>query len=205
MIVLPPTLFRSPIPGLGRPLTASEGDSVVKYLNLLCKWQSSQRLVGSVDPRWLIENVVMHSLAFLGAIPASTKGLADVGSGAGLPGIPIGIARPEISVTLIEARQRRASFLSTVVRELELAHVAVIPWRAESLGPEYAGRFDAVVMRCAGEITSVLSQAKRLVRKGGVVVVSARRSASPPRSGERVWVEADGDRGRQAFVRVAVD
>jgi 16S rRNA (guanine527-N7)-methyltransferase len=192
------------MPGLERPLTSHEGDQLHKYLNILLKWQKSHRLVGSVDPQWLTENVVMHSLAFLGALPVSVRALADVGSGAGLPGIPLAIARPELELTLIEARQRRVSFLSTVVRELELAGVRVVGARVESLGQEYVGAFDAVVMRCAGEVASVLPPARRLVRTGGVVVVSANAKAVPPVSGRRIWVSVGGV-GRRAFDQFPVD
>jgi 16S rRNA (guanine527-N7)-methyltransferase len=142
-------------------------------LNLLIKWQRVQRLLGSVDPAWVVENVFLDSLCFFGALPHGITSVADVGSGAGVPGIPMAIVRPDISFSLIEARERRASFLSTVVRELELVHVEVVSARVETLANQYVGGFDAVVMRCAGEIGAVLDSALRLVRCGGVVIVSA--------------------------------
>jgi 16S rRNA (guanine527-N7)-methyltransferase len=173
VIPLPPPLFEARLPGLGRPLTDREGEQLVKYLKLLVKWQKTHRLLGSVDPAWVVENVFLDSLCFLGALPHGIASIADVGSGAGVPGIPMAIVRPDISFSLIEARERRASFLSTVVRELALAHVEVVPARVETLEHRCVGGFDAVVMRCAGEISAVLGSALRLVRGGGVVIVSA--------------------------------
>lgn len=188
MTPLPQALFESRLPGLARPLTRSEGARVHKYLVLLVKWQRSHRLVGSAKPAWLIENVLLDSLCFLDALPTAAVRVADLGSGAGLPGIPIAIVRPELTMTLIEPRQRRASFLSTVIRELGLAHARVVPTRVQALGPEYAGRFDAVVMRCAGEVWGLLDNALGLVRRGGAVIASAHSAGPPPPGGERIVV-----------------
>lgn len=187
---LPPTLFTARLPGIARPLTTSEGDTLSKYLELLIKWQKTHRLVGSVEPAWIIENVFIHSLCFLEALPPEVKQLADLGSGAGLPGIPMAIVKPELRITLIEARQRRVSFLSTAIRELGLRHVDVLGERAEHLGPAYHGRFDAVVMRCAGETSGILELASRLVRDAGTVVVSAHPSAPLHALAEEIVVRA---------------
>jgi 16S rRNA (guanine527-N7)-methyltransferase len=198
---LPSTLFESPLPGLGRALSAIEGDQIYKYMNLLVKWQRSHRLIGSTDAEWMLENVVLDSLAFLQVIPPHISNVADLGSGAGLPGIPIAIVRADLSMSLIEVRQRRVSFLSTVVRELALASVTVLAERAEALGAEHAGRFDAVVLRCAGRSRAVLPEAMRLVRSGGCVVMSAGPGISLPRGGERLVVRTWSDEGTRTFHR----
>src|SRR5688572_4764254 len=95
---------------LGRPLDQHELAAFGKYLTLLVKWQRVQRLVGSSDPEWIVEHLFLDSLLFLQVLPAELESLADVGSGAGFPGIPIKIVRPDLRVTLIESRQRRVSF-----------------------------------------------------------------------------------------------
>jgi 16S rRNA (guanine527-N7)-methyltransferase len=187
---LPATLFEAALPGLGRPLTEREGDLLVKYLNLLSKWQKIHRFLGSVAPAWVVENVFLDSLCFLAALPEAVVRVADVGSGAGVPGIPVAIVRPDLRLSLIEARERRASFLSTAVRELELAHVEVVPHRIETLAGSYVGGFDAVMMRCAGEISSVLDRAYRLVRDGGVVIVSAPPVSQGRPGGELIAVRS---------------
>ena len=185
---LPRPLARGPLPGIGRQLTGSEAATLDKYLEILCKWQKTHRLVGSVEPAWVAENVVLDSIAFLEVLPAGVTRLADLGSGAGIPGIPIAIVRPDLHLCLIEARQRRASFLSTVVRELGLARVEVVASRAESLSVEELDRFDAVVMRCAGRATSMLALAARLLRPGGSVVMSAGPSTEPAPGAEVLTV-----------------
>ena len=195
MIVLPPALFETPLPGLDRPLTKDEGAVTRKYLEILMKWQRVHRLVGSTRLEWLVDNVLLDSLAFLGSMPSQVEKLADVGSGAGIPGVPLAIARPDAAISLIEARQRRASFLSTVVRELNLLRASVVAYRAEDLGDEYAGAFDVVVMRCAGEGSSMLPAAMRLVRRKGMVVVAAGPGRRPA-SAEEIVVPMGKGRGR---------
>jgi 16S rRNA (guanine527-N7)-methyltransferase len=185
---LPQALFESRLPGLDRPLTQSEGATIHKYLNILTKWQKTHRLVGSVKPAWLIENVVLDSLCFLEGLPAGTARVADLGSGAGLPGIPMAIVRADLAMTLIEPRERRASFLSTVIRELGLARAEIVPARVEAMGRAYAGRFDSVVMRCAGDIGGLIENALGLVRIGGAVIVAAHSEDPVPPRGERILV-----------------
>ena len=180
---------------LDRPLTGPERDLFTNYLNLLRKWQKSQRLIGSAEPGWIVEKLFLDSLLFLRVLPARLGSLLDLGSGAGLPGIPIKIVRPEIQLVLLESRQRRASFLSNAVRELALERVSVVSGRAEEFAEELGERFDAVVMRCAGDVERLFPVAARFVMPGGLVVASG-----PPRQrslslGEWVTVRA-GEGGK---------
>jgi 16S rRNA (guanine527-N7)-methyltransferase len=170
---LPRGLFTTTLPGLGRPLTDGEGTLIDKYLKLLIKWQKSHRLVGSTNRDWMIENVVIDSLAFLAMFPDETRTVADIGSGAGVPGVPIAIVRPDLRMTLIDARRRRVSFLTTVVRELELTRVEVVDGRIETLGSSLGGRFDVAVMRCVAAPDAIVSPALDLIRPAGALIVSA--------------------------------
>jgi 16S rRNA (guanine527-N7)-methyltransferase len=177
---------------LGRPLAAAEAGSFHKYLKLLQKWQKSQRLIGSHDPSWIVENLFLDSLLFLRALPANVQSLADIGSGAGLPGIPIKIVRPDVRVALVESRAKRASFLATAIRELGLQGVVVVIGRVEQYAQEARGAFDAAVMRCAGDFDDIARLAEPLVRPGGLIVASG---PPTPRSLERgSWVEVAGVR-----------
>ena len=178
MTALPEALFTTPLPGLHRPLTRSEGDQLNKYLKLLMKWQQTHRLIGSIGVEWMIENVVLDSLAFLELVPRDARRVADVGSGAGLPGLPIAIVRPDLGMSLVEVRRRRVSFLSTAVRELGLERVEVLAARVEDLAATHRDRFDAVVMRCAGAPASILPPALAILRRGGVVVMTAKRGST---------------------------
>jgi 16S rRNA (guanine527-N7)-methyltransferase len=175
---------------LGRPLERQELDKFDKYLSLLVKWQKVQRLVGSGDPEWIVEHLFLDSLLFLRVLPDDLESIADVGSGAGFPGIPIKIVRPALRVALIESRQRRVSFLSAAVRELALGQVVVLSHRLEQLPDDTVGMFGAVVMRCAGDSRALLSGARLLVARGGVVVLSGPPQPRPITGGE--WVEVPG-------------
>lgn len=162
---------------LGRALTSRERDQFDRYLELLIKWQKAHRLVGSADPVWIVEHLFLDSLLFLRLLPSDTRALLDLGSGAGLPGLPIKIVRSEVELTLVESRRRRASFLSTAVRELALKGARVVPHRVEEKLEELEGRFDAVVMRCAGDPGYMIPIAERLVVPKGLVIGSG-----PPRA-----------------------
>ena len=157
---------------LGRDLADTEADSFDKYLNLLIKWQKVHRLVGSSEPSWIIDRIFLDSLLFLRALPSGARRILDVGSGAGVPGLPLKLVIPDLHLTMVESRQRRASFLSTVVRELSLRDVRVIPRRLESMVREDADHFDAIVARCAGDVGYLFGLGAHLVQRGGMVIAS---------------------------------
>ena len=157
---------------LGRDLTDTEANSFCKYLYLLIKWQKVHRLVGSSEPSWIIDRIFLDSLLFLRALPSGARRILDVGSGAGVPGLPLKLVIPDLHLTMVESRQRRASFLSTVVRELSLRDVRVIPRRLESMVREDADHFDAIVARCAGDVGYLFGLGAHLVQRGGMVIAS---------------------------------
>jgi 16S rRNA (guanine527-N7)-methyltransferase len=176
---------------LGRSLTAEERDHFSTYLGLLVKWQRAHRLVGSADPMWIVEHLFLDSLLFLKVLPSSVRALADLGSGAGLPGLPIKIVRQDIEVVLIESRRRRAMFLASALRELKITGARVLEGRAEDLANELEERFDAVVMRCAGDVEVMIPAAAALLSpRRGVVVASGPPKPRPICVGE--WVTVSG-------------
>jgi 16S rRNA (guanine527-N7)-methyltransferase len=183
-------LARGALSILGRALTPHERDLFSRYLTLLVKWQQSHRLIGSSDEMWIVEHLFLDSLLFQHLLPSTTRTLADLGSGAGMPGVPIKIVRSDIDVTLIESRRRRASFLSALVRELGLTQTRVIAERVENRLSDLEGRFDAVVMRCAGDIGELMPVAARLLAPRGVVIASGPPESRPLAQGE--WVVVPG-------------
>jgi 16S rRNA (guanine527-N7)-methyltransferase len=175
---------------LGRALQERELESFYKYLHILQKWQKVHRLVGSTEPGWIVENLFLDSLLFLRVLPEDIRSMADLGSGAGFPGIPIKIVRPDLDIALIESRERRVSFLSEVLRELALKRVRVAAGRVEALPSDFTGAFEAVVMRCAGDVQKLLPQAARLLKPEGIIVVAGPPSRRPIDRGQ--WVEVPG-------------
>ena len=175
---------------LGRVLDELERENFSKYLTLLLKWQKAHRLVGSNDPMWIVEHLFLDSLLFLRLLPSSARTLSDLGSGAGLPGLPIKIVRRDIDVVLIESRRRRAMFLTSAVRAMRLEGVRVLEGRVEDLVSELRGTFDAVVMRCAGDIEVMIPVAADLVSDHGIVIASGPPNPKPLSVGN--WVTVPG-------------
>jgi 16S rRNA (guanine527-N7)-methyltransferase len=177
---------------LGRPLTGGERDDFAQYLDLLVKWQRAHRLVGSADPMWIVEHLFLDSLLFLKLLPSTVRALADLGSGAGLPGLPIKIVRRDIEVSLIESRRRRAMFLTSAIRAIQLGGASVVEGRVESLSHELRGRFDTVVMRCAGDSEVMIPRAVTLLSGHGIVIASGPPKPKSISMGE--WVTVPGIR-----------
>ncbi len=132
------------------------------------------RAVGFLGPGPLSVHVE-HAAAYGDALPTEVRSVVDIGSGGGVPGLPIALSRPELSVTLLDAAQRRTAFLLWALTELELdGRVATLTGRAEVIGRQarYRRTFDAVVSRGFGPPASTLECAAGLVRTGGVILVS---------------------------------
>ena len=107
-----------------------------------------------------------------------------------MPGIPLKLVDPELRLTMVESRQRRVSFLSSAIRELSLTETLVVGERLEGVVRQFAGRFDAVVARCAGDIGYVVGIGAHLVRPGGVVIASGPPKEHRLPAGE--WVTVPG-------------
>jgi len=139
-------------------------DRFSAYLALIEKWNRVHNLTAVRETEQM---VVLHLLDSLSILPhvADAGSLLDVGSGAGLPGIPIAIARPELEVTLLDSSHKKAAFLDQVRSELSLANVQVACERVERWQP---GRtFDVVVSRAFADLAEFIEQAQHLVAPGG--------------------------------------
>ena len=138
---------------------------LVAYVELLAKWNKTFNLTAIRDPLQMVSHHVLDSLAVLGKLPAGR--LADIGSGAGLPGIPIAIAEPERPVVLLEASDKKGSFLRQAVIELGLANSAVHIGRAEAWHP--IEQFAVVISRAFAELVEFVTCCGHLVAEGGVL------------------------------------
>jgi 16S rRNA (guanine527-N7)-methyltransferase len=114
--------------------------------------------------------VVVHLLDSLSLLPhlGEARTLIDVGSGAGFPGIPIAIARPDVQVTLLDSSHKKGTFLEQARTELGLANVRVVCERVEQFKPE-AG-FDVVVSRAFADLADFVAQSQHLVTPGGRIL-----------------------------------
>jgi 16S rRNA (guanine527-N7)-methyltransferase len=116
-----------------------------RYLSELTRWRRSMNLTGDLSPEGLADHA-MESVLGANLIIHGAR-VIDVGSGAGFPGLPIGIARSDVAMTLLEPRSKRAAFLRHVVRDLALANTRVLESRAEDVGGQ---TFDVATVRAVG-------------------------------------------------------
>jgi len=145
-------------------LDAAFAAPLLDYLALLDRWNRTYNLTAIRDPR---EMVVKHLLDSL-AMHAHVRGigtLADLGSGAGLPGIPLAIVVPELQVTLVESNGKKARFLREAVRTLRLGNARVAETRAERLGEP--GVYDAITARALATLPELLAAGAHLLGDGG--------------------------------------
>ncbi|MEP6942572.1 MAG: 16S rRNA (guanine(527)-N(7))-methyltransferase RsmG [Betaproteobacteria bacterium] len=139
---------------------------LLDYVALLAKWNATHNLTAIRDADSMITHHLLDSLAVLPHLPsAETLRLADVGSGGGLPGVPLAIARPAWRVTLIDSNRKKAAFLSQSAIELSLPNVEVACVRAEEFKP--ASRFDIVIARAYAALETFVAQTRHLVAAGG--------------------------------------
>ena len=179
---------------VGRPATEQDRQRFTRYLALLLEWNRVHDLTGHKHPRDIVRGLFLDSLLFLPQLPPRPIRLVDIGSGAGIPGLPLRILDPGIDLTVVESRRKRVSFLSAVRRELGL-EVTVVEGRAEEMlrqHPDINGRFDAVTARGVAPSKGFLATCLQYARVGGRVIVSAPPAPKrPPLPHPRArWVKA---------------
>jgi 16S rRNA (guanine527-N7)-methyltransferase len=148
------------------PVGAAEAEQLAAFVNLLEHWNRVHNLTGIRDRDLLIDRHLVESLALKGLITGDT--VADIGSGGGLPGLPLAIVLPACRFTLIESRRKRASFLRHAAATLALANVEVAHSRAEALSPR---QFATVLARAVAPPAELLGIATPLIAPGGRLVL----------------------------------
>jgi len=150
-----------------------------RHLALVAAWSGRLRLTAARAGAQAAEILVLRDLSVLRHLP-ETGMFADLGSGAGVPGIPIAVTHPRARVLLVEASRKRAGFLQIVLRDLALANAEVLNARAEALGrlPEHRGRYDAVTARAVAPLRVLVEYALPLLRLGGVALFPKGESAA---------------------------
>jgi 16S rRNA (guanine527-N7)-methyltransferase len=145
----------------GLSVPAPQRLALLRYLSELDSWRRRINLTGVLAP----EELAVHALeSAVGAplIPHDAR-LLDIGSGGGFPGVPLAIVRPDVSVTLLEPRHKRASFLRHVVRVVPVENATVVGQRLEGLG---GPTFDVATVRAVGDIAEVIDDASFLSSRG---------------------------------------
>jgi len=152
----------------GLPLNDQQTSLLGDYVALLREWNVRINLVSRRDEEHIWTAHILHSLSLLFhlGIPGSTR-LLDMGSGGGLPGIPLAIARPDMTVVLLDSIAKKMRAVEDIIRRLNLGNASVICARAEDAArrPDCAGAFDCVVARAVGPLTDLIRWSRPLVRR----------------------------------------
>lgn len=166
----PPADFRERLAALGVTLDAAAIARLGDYLARLLAMNERVNLTRITDPT---EVWTRHALDALGLVPhladlPAGARVLDVGSGGGVPGVPVAIARPDLRVTLMEATEKKAAFLRAVSEAMGLSQVDVVTGRAEQLATTgLRGRFDVVTARAVAAIAALLPWTAPFARAGG--------------------------------------
>ena len=154
---------------MGLQVSADKQEKLIAYLLLINKWNAVHNLTAVRDPQ---EMVTLHLLDSLSVLPhiqkadmSEAKYLLDVGSGAGLPSIPLAICMPELQVTAIDSVQKKASFMRQAKGELGLSNFHVEAGRVEELKKDHA--FDVIISRAFSEVSLFIKLTKHLLAPDG--------------------------------------
>lgn len=145
-------------------LDASLAPPLLAYLSLLDRWNRTYNLTAVRDPGEMVGKHLLDSLAMHPYV-RDIDTLADLGTGAGLPGIPLAIALPSLQVALVESNGKKARFLREAVRTLGLGNARVLESRAEAV--DMPGAFDAITARALATLPGILAVGAHLLRPGG--------------------------------------
>lgn len=171
---LPPGIVRTLEAGLAElALDTALATPLLAYLALLARWNRTYNLTAVRDPGEMVVKHLLDSLAmhpFVDPLVASGGALADLGTGAGLPGIPLAIVKPGLRVTLVESAGKKARFLREAVRTLGLNDVRVAEARIEAFdepGPAQFGNYAAITARALATLPLILELGGHLLRDDG--------------------------------------
>lgn len=146
----------------------------MNYLAALKKWNRAYNLTGIKKDADMVIKHLLDSLLYIQAMPEGCETVADIGSGAGFPGIPVKIMRPDIRVYLIDPSGKKAAFLRHVSRRLRLEDMQVVEKRIEStqIGEDIPEPVDVAMTRALFDIGTFVRKVSHIVRKGGVCIVN---------------------------------
>ena len=170
----PDELLEKGINQLGITPSKQQINAFMVYLSELKKWNKAYNLTGLEKDKDIIIKHFLDSLLYLKAMPDGKIRVADIGSGAGFPGIAIKIIRPEIEMFLIEPSRKKSAFLNHIIRQLRLEKIEVIEKRIEEtkVSKEISSFVDIGMTRALFSIKDFLKKASHIVKKGGVLILN---------------------------------
>ena len=149
---------------LGLEVDAAARAKMLAHLGLVAKWNRVHNLTSVREPEQMVTLHLLDSLSLVAHL-GDARRIADIGTGAGFPGVPLALARPDLHVALVESSHKKGSFLEQAKVELGITNVEVVCERVEQWRP--AEGFDAVISRAFAELADFVTQAGHLVAPGG--------------------------------------
>jgi 16S rRNA (guanine527-N7)-methyltransferase len=152
----------------GCSLTAQQATQFESYLDLLKSWSQRTNLVSTKDQSRLVSRHFLESVAVLFSIEIPPgAAILDLGTGAGLPGVPMKIIRPDLKFVLLDSKRMKSLFLRKVVANLSLENVVVVCERAENMVEKYANAFNFIVSRAVAPLVELWEWGRPLLKTGG--------------------------------------
>lgn len=148
-----------------------ESRKFYNYMNLLIDWNKKMNLTAIVDPKDIILKHFVDSLTIMNYIDKKSR-VADIGSGAGFPGLPIAIVKKEAEFTLLDSLNKRINFLNEVIKNIELTNVNTVHSRAEDFGKDRCFRecYDFVISRAVAPLNILLEYMLPVLKLGGTCI-----------------------------------
>jgi 16S rRNA (guanine527-N7)-methyltransferase len=165
---------------LGVDLSSEQLDQFSHFADHLIEWNARFNLTSIVDPRDIVIKHFLDSLSVMRAIPAKARRIIDVGAGAGLPGFPIKIVRPDLTVVMVEATRKKCDFLEAMIKELKVYNAFVVNARAEEVGrdPDHREYYDVAVARAVADLPVLTEYLLPLVKVGGVAIAQKSKNVA---------------------------
>lgn len=151
---------------MGLPLSTAVQEKLLAYVGLLAKWNRVYNLTAVRDPAEMVTRHLLDSLSVAPYLRGSR--VLDVGSGAGLPGIPLALAKPEWEFVLLDSNRKKTRFITQSCIELGLTNVRVESARIEDYTPKVL--FDSVISRAFSELSAMLAATGRLCQPEGIML-----------------------------------
>ena len=151
---------------LSLPLAESQVEAMLKFINLINKWNKAYNLTAVRDPLEMVDLHLLDSLAILPHVKSPR--LADIGTGAGLPGIPLAICLPDCQFTLVDSNSKKTRFVQQAVLELQLKNVEVVHSRVELFKPQHL--FSTVISRAFANMGDIVNLTGHLLAEDGLLL-----------------------------------
>ena len=178
--------IRTALEPYGPSLTDVQVQAIWNYISLLLLWNQKVRLTSVVEPNEIVNRHFGESMFAVRKVPIERGRLADIGSGAGFPGLALKIACPQLEVFLIEANAKKAAFLAEAKRALQLEGVEILRTRLEDLSIGH-DTLDFVTARAVGGLLGLLFWSQRALSRQGKLVLWLGREDAEEISGTAGW------------------